>query len=76
MKKERNTKIDILRAIAMICIIIAHSTPNPLAFQLRNFDVIMIVILLGASFQLSMQGKSINYIEYLIKRFKRLVVPT
>lgn len=58
MKKERNTKIDILRAIAMICIIIAHSKPDALTFQLRNFDVIMIVILLGASFQLSMHHLS------------------
>ncbi|UTH00873.1 acyltransferase [Macrococcoides canis] len=76
MKKERNTKIDILRAIAMICIIIAHSKPDALTFQLRNFDVIMIVILLGASFQLSMQGKPINYVQYIIKRFKRLILPT
>ena len=76
MKKERNTKIDILRAIAMICIIFAHTNPDPLLFKIRNFDVIMIVILLGASFQLSMQNKTIHYSQYIIKRFKRLIIPT
>ncbi|WP_419893326.1 acyltransferase family protein [Macrococcoides caseolyticum] len=76
MKRNRNTKIDILRAIAMICIFIAHAKPNPIIFEIRNFDVIMIVILLGASFYLSTKDKQLHYISYILKRFNRLIVPT
>lgn len=76
MKNKRNTKIDILRAFAMICIVIAHAKPNPIIFELRNFDVIMIVIIMGASFYLSSQNKKLNFVDYVIKRFKRLILPT
>ena len=78
MKKVlgRDTRIDILRAIAIIGIIIAHSEPNGIIIQLRNFDVVLMVLLLGTSFYLSNSNKNIYYPTYLIKRFKRLIVPT
>ncbi|MGF9856561.1 acyltransferase [Priestia endophytica] len=75
MYHERDTKIDILRFIAIICIIIAHSGAPTLIFQLRNFDVILMVLLLGTSFYLS-QNNKISYINYIYKRFKRLIIPT
>ena len=76
LTSKRDYSIDILRAIAIVGIIIAHSTPNDLIFQIRNFDVVLMVLLMGASYYLSNQNKKINYIDYLIKRFNRLVVPT
>ncbi|MHA6249446.1 acyltransferase family protein [Pontibacter sp. CAU 1760] len=72
----RDTKIDILRCIAILCIILAHSHPNRWLFQLRNFDVVLMVLLLGNSFYLSSVNKKLNYLNYVRKRFNRLVVPT
>nr|WP_263324299.1 acyltransferase [Neobacillus sp. Marseille-Q6967] len=76
MGAQRDRKIDILRFIAIMCIILAHSQPNEFIFQLRNFDVTLMVLLLGVSFYLSNKNKEINYFNYVFKRFKRLVVPT
>ena len=74
--KKRDERIDILRALAILCIILAHSSPNDFIFQLRNFDVTMMVFLMGVSFFLSNQNKRINYSDYVIKRFRRLILPT
>jgi peptidoglycan/LPS O-acetylase OafA/YrhL len=73
---KRDERIDILRAIAILCIFLAHSHPVGFIFQLRNFDVILMVFLMGSSFFLSNQKGSISYGSYVIKRFKRLIVPT
>ncbi|CAM3130764.1 acyltransferase [Sporolactobacillus spathodeae] len=50
--------------------------PNTFIFQLRNFDVTLMVFLMGSSFYLSSQKKNLPYREYLIKRFNRLIIPT
>lgn len=74
---ERDVRIDILRCIAIIGIIIAHSEPNKIIFQIRNFDVILMVLLLGTSFYLSNKDyKEIKYVQYAIKRVRRLLIPT
>ncbi|MCT9852832.1 acyltransferase [Priestia megaterium] len=75
---KRDVRIDILRCIAIVAIILAHSEPGGLLFQLRNFDVILMVLLLGTSFYLSNTKKksNVSYPVYLGKRFKRLIVPT
>lgn len=72
----RDKRIDILRFIAIMCIIFAHSAPPGALFQLRNFDVTLMVLLMGTSFYLSNKGKDIQYTSYLKKRFSRLVIPT
>jgi len=55
-------------------IILAHVGPQKLIFQLRNFDVPLMVLLSGVSFSLSF--KSEPYIQYVWKRVKRLLFPT
>lgn len=74
---SRNFTIDYLRAIALLCIILAHSCPDALIGQLRNFDVILMVLLMGMSFELS-AGKTnnFNYKNYIFKRFDRLILLT
>ena len=59
--KERDYKIDILRFIAIICIILSHTKPPETIFLLRNFDVTLMVMIMGASFYLSNNNKNINY---------------
>jgi peptidoglycan/LPS O-acetylase OafA/YrhL len=72
----RDTRIDILRAIALICIIIAHSTPNSILSQIRNFDVILMTLLMGASFAISSNRGKSSYCLYMKKRFQRLIIPS
>ncbi|MBB3108539.1 peptidoglycan/LPS O-acetylase OafA/YrhL [Paenibacillus phyllosphaerae] len=75
--KERDVRVDILRFIAIVGIILAHSEPFGALFQLRNFDVVLMVLLLGTSFYLSNHNKkAVQFGDYLVKRFNRLVVPT
>jgi peptidoglycan/LPS O-acetylase OafA/YrhL len=72
----RNEKIDILRFVAIICIIFAHTAPVEFLFRIRNFDVTLMVLLLGISFYISSKDKEIHYLSYLRKRFERLIVPS
>ena len=66
--------IDILKAIGVLCIILAHVNPPGVIFQIRNFDVVL-MILLSAYLGLITYKKD-NYFKYIIKRFIRLVIPT
>lgn len=76
-KNKRDLRIDILRFIAIIGIIIAHSNPPTWLFELRNFDVTLIMMMMGASFYISNKNKEkIDYFPYVVKRFKRLITPT
>ncbi|MDB8459165.1 acyltransferase family protein [Turicibacter sanguinis] len=76
LEKKRDYKIDILRFIAIVCIIFAHTSPPGILFVLRNFDVTLMVMLMGTSYYLSNNGRSIDYKSYIIKRFNRLIIPT
>ncbi|MFD2778180.1 acyltransferase family protein [Ornithinibacillus salinisoli] len=73
---KRDVRIDILRALAIFCIILAHTAPIETIFIIRNFDVTLMAFLMGASFYLSNQKHGgYAYGNYLIKRFNRLVLP-
>lgn len=72
----RNSKFDILKSIALICIILAHINPGDYLMQLRNFDVILMIIVSVLLSVKSIELKSFSYKKYLIKRMKRLIVPT
>lgn len=47
MNKQRNVAIDILKALGIILIILAHTCKSSIILQLRNFDVVLLVILSG-----------------------------
>lgn len=69
----RNEKIDLLRFIGLSMIIFAHVDPPSILFQLRNFDVPLMVLVSGMSFSFGYRNES--YVHYLWKRIKRLVFP-
>lgn len=71
----RDKKIDILKAIGAILIILAHVSNSPLILQLRNFDVPLMVMISGYLAVDSLK-KSESNMDYYRKRFIRLVVPT
>lgn len=73
-KTMRDKRIDILRGVAILFIMLAHISPPNNLLQLRTFDVPLITMLLGMSFSLS--TKEEKYRVYLFKRFKRLIIPT
>ncbi|WP_346883844.1 acyltransferase [uncultured Algibacter sp.] len=70
----RNNKIDLLRFIGLAMIVFAHISPPTLLFQIRNFDVPLMVFISGVSFKLSYKPNK-SYINYIWKRVKRLVFP-
>lgn len=72
--KVRRIDIDILRVIGLLCIILAHVNPPKKIFILRNFDVVLMIII--SSYLGIISFKKIGYLQYIKKRFKRLVVPT
>lgn len=69
----RDQRIDILRFLGLSLIIFAHVDPPNLLFQLRNFDVPLMVVVAGLSFTKSRRIES--YWGYLWKRVKRLIIP-
>lgn len=71
---KRDGSIDILRALAIIGIVIAHSQPDVFFTQLRSFDVILMVFLSAVCVK-ALDKPTFNYREYAVKRFWRLVVP-
>lgn len=74
---NRDVRIDVLRALAIILIVMAHINPPFFIFQLRTFDVPAMALLLGMSFALSKRyNRRETYLNYVIKRFKRLIIPT
>lgn len=70
---NRDSAIDVLRALGLFFIFISHSQPeSDTILQLRCFDVPMMVFISG----LTCSGKKIdNYSHYCYKRTLRLVAP-
>jgi len=72
---RRNNTIDILRTLAILAVVFAHSNSqvNTFLFNLRTFDVVMLVFLSGSSFYYAKKEiDSTN--RYIFKRFVRLIV--
>lgn len=75
---NRDKTIDLFRVIGLLAIILAHVSAPAVVFQLRNFDVVLMVLLTGVSYELSTsQPKTKHqYLSYVYRRFKRLIIPT
>ncbi|MDX8334914.1 acyltransferase family protein [Candidatus Cetobacterium colombiensis] len=71
----RDIKIDFIRAIGISLIILAHVSPPNWLFQLRNFDVPLMVILSGYLYSKKNNQNNKFSLSYVVKRFKRLVFP-
>ncbi|OEE10476.1 acyltransferase family protein [Vibrio cyclitrophicus] len=74
-KYRRNIAIDYARALAIVSIIMAHTIDNTYVQQIRNFDVILMVLVSGITFSLSNNNKN-SFKHYIIKRFKQIILPT
>lgn len=76
IKGGRIYYIDYLKSIALCAIIIAHVTAPNVISQLRNFDVILMVICSGVLAANSGKNLKKGYKSYFISRIKRLIIPT
>jgi peptidoglycan/LPS O-acetylase OafA/YrhL len=74
-QKERDVRFDGLRVIGLLAIILAHVNPPGLLFQLRNFDVPLMVLISGSVYALS-SGIKKGYPKYIWDRILRLILPT
>jgi len=72
---KRDLGIDFLKVVGLLCIILAHVNPPGILFQLRNFDVVL-MILISAYLGTKSVKKNYSIFDYYFKRFKRLVIPT
>jgi peptidoglycan/LPS O-acetylase OafA/YrhL len=73
---KRNYALDILKVIALMAIMLAHVSPSGFIFQLRNFDVpLMIMISVWLSLR-TIKSEKFKYSKYIYSRAKRLIVPT
>lgn len=71
--------IDYLKVLGLFLIILAHVCNNPYIFQIRNFDVPLMVMISGVlsieSYRKSI-SKNNSIIKYYWKRIERLCIPT
>lgn len=72
--KDRNLSIDIMRVIGVLLIILAHVFPPDFLFQIRTFDVPMMVFISGACYSMT-KKKNISIVSYVYSRVKRMVFP-
>lgn len=74
--QKRNYAFDVLKVIALMGIVLAHVNPGGLVFQLRNFDVpLMIMISVWLSLK-TINCDNFKYGGYIYSRVKRLITPT
>lgn len=69
----RDQRIDFLRFLGLSLIILAHVSPPDALFQLRNFDVPLMILVSGLSFAKTQYMPQFQ--TYVYKRFRRLVMP-
>lgn len=73
-KNSRDVQIDILRSIGLILIILAHVSPPSFIFQVRTFDVPLMIFVSALSFRIT-NKESIPYTQYVISRLRRMLAP-
>lgn len=73
---QRNKQYDLLRFVGISCIILAHVGLNGTIFQLRNFDVPLMVLLSGIAYTEYSSNHYDSYFDYLKSRFFRMILPT
>ena len=70
--KSRDVQIDLLRFFGLSLIILAHVSPPEVLFQLRTFDVPLMLFVSGLAFSNKRPDFSTSF---FINRLKRLVIP-
>lgn len=69
--EARNPYIDFLRGFGLLLLVVAHTYSPEWLFQIRTFDVPLMVFVSGICYK-PLRG---GYLAYAAKRFKRIYVP-
>ncbi|KJL04080.1 acyltransferase family protein [Priestia aryabhattai] len=73
MVKKRDLRIDALRFIGTLLVILAHVGAPAWIQNIRTFDVVMLVLISGMSINKSRNIK--NYPIYIYQRLKKMILP-
>ena len=73
--ENRNFNLDILRAIGLFLIILAHCEAPHILAQLRAFDVPLMIVVSAATFAMLYKERALNVKSFYIKRTKQLILP-
>lgn len=65
---NRDFHLDTLRSLSLLLIFLVHTNPPEIILQIRNFDVVSMVLVSGMSFALSYKKE--GYLMYISKRTK------
>lgn len=75
-KQTRDAIVDRLRILGIFLVILAHCPIPDYVFEVRQFDVAMLVMISGMSYLLSCRRHvEEKWTTYVWRRFKRLVLP-
>ncbi len=72
MIPSKDNYIDLLRFVGITLIILAHVYPPNILFQLRTFDVPLMIFVSGLSYS---NKKIDKFWTFIFKRIKRLLIP-
>lgn len=72
---KRDTSLDIMRFLGVLIIMVAHSEPPDLIFQLRNFGSPLLVVASALTSSVIYKYKSIDVEVFYKKRLSKLVFP-
>lgn len=76
-EEQRDTRLDFMRALGTLTIIVPHVLSPDFLIQVRTFDVVMLVFVSGMSYTYQAVNKRrIEYCQYVKKRCRRLLLPT
>lgn len=75
MHQNRNISLDYMRFLCLLLIILAHSEPPDWLFQLRNFDVPLLIIVSGATHAFIYKNRDLLPFSFWKKRLPRLIFP-
>ncbi len=74
---QRDARLDFMRALGTLTIIVPHVLSPDILVQIRTFDVVMLMFVSGMSYAYRAgAGVVYEYGQYIKKRFKKLVLPT
>lgn len=77
--KARSTRdpiLDLLKALGLLGLVIAHTNPPGWLFQLRNYGIPTMAFVAGAVYVESQGRRKVATGDYLRKRIQQLFVPT
>ena len=72
---NRDYKIDFMRMLGTLLVMLSHVLPPNFIQNIRTFDVVMLIYISALSFNITYKT-DVSLKQYLKKRFKKLIIPT